>query len=325
MTSEYELVSPGTGAIGVVQVRGDVLSVLRGLGVKSLEIGRVGVREVPGVDQGVIAVFDAGCAWIMPHGGRAVLTRLREALHRAGANETSSASARSLYPESGSEVEAEMLLALSRAASPLAVDLLLDQPRRFASGCAEMPAESAARLRRLIDPPLVVAWGRANIGKSSLVNALARRSVSLVAEGSGTTRDHVGVTLNLGGLVVRYADTPGISEPAGADRDEAEIQRASQGLARSVASRADLILLCADATGPWLPAPGAGQSTLRVGLRADLGPVPGETVPEISTCVRTGEGLEALVARIRERLVHPGDLASGHAWRFWDAAGRGGT
>ncbi len=63
------------------------------------------------------------------------------------------------------------------------------RPKRFKNPASEARDRV---LRRLIDPPLVVAIGPPNIGKSSLLNALAGRSVALVADEAGTTRDHVG-------------------------------------------------------------------------------------------------------------------------------------
>src|SRR5690606_29621187 len=122
-------------------------------------------------------------------------------------------------------------------------------------------------LNRLVTPPTVVALGPPNIGKSTLLNALAKRGVAIVADQPGTTRDHVGVRLDLGGLVVTYIDTPGIDAAGAGDA----IQREAQELALSAAASADLVLLCADATSGFLAPPTGSGEALRVGLRADLG------------------------------------------------------
>ena len=54
--------------------------------------------------------------------------------------------------------------------------------------------------------------GRVNVGKSSLLNALAGRDVSIVSEQAGTTRDAMEVALNVGGYAVRLVDTAGLRD-----------------------------------------------------------------------------------------------------------------
>ena len=57
--------------------------------------------------------------------------------------------------------------------------------------------------------------GPPNVGKSSLLNALARRDVAIVSEEAGTTRDVIEVRLDLDGLPVVVSDTAGLREAAG--------------------------------------------------------------------------------------------------------------
>lgn len=304
-------------------------AVLAGVGVTGIGVGAVRVREIAGVDQAVIARWDDQFASIMPHGGSAAVAGVLRALHAAGARPgPDDLTALERHPEAADEVEARMLDALGRAASPLAVDLLLDQPARWRSPEGRGPFDAAdrarwARLNRLIDPPMVVAVGAPNIGKSSLLNALAGRGVALVADEPGTTRDHVGVSLDLGGLVVRYLDLPGFGPP----RDE--LDRAAQAAARELARHADLVLLCRDAgsafptldSPPAPPAPphsSPHQERLRVGLRGDLG-VAAET--EVAVSVRHASGLAELVAAIRDTLAPPTDRANPRPWRFWADGG----
>jgi tRNA modification GTPase len=305
----------GGGAIAVVQVMGDWAGVLRRLGVAPPPIGCIGLRRIPGVDDIVVGSVDGRWAVLTPHAGPAIVERLRGALRSAGAVEVDGVPARALYPEARTDVEAEMLRTLARAASPRAVDLLLDQPRRWDAGVPEVPAATARRLSRLIYPPIVVLRGAPNIGKSSLVNALARRSVSIVADYPGTTRDHVGVTLDLAGLVVHAVDTPGV----GASADDPAIQCASHHLVEAVVRDAELVLLCADGGSDFLDGPRAGVECLRVGLRSDLGPVRSGRA-DVCVSVRTGAGIEDLVGAIKERLVPAVDLDDPRAWRFWEAA-----
>jgi tRNA modification GTPase len=60
----------------------------------------------------------------------------------------------------------------------------------------------------------VVLLGPPNVGKSSLLNALAREECALVSDIPGTTRDVVQVLVNWGGYAVRLIDTAGVRETA---------------------------------------------------------------------------------------------------------------
>jgi len=304
----------GAGAIALVQLTGDIDHALELCGIRPVAVGAVVVRDLLGVDTGVVARWTPRSCQLMPHGGMAVVRQLAAALAACGLHEAARASAVDLFPEARSRVEALALEAVSRAASPLAIDLLLDQHRRWLlPGAASDPALDKVR-NRLIDPPLVVALGPPNIGKSTLVNALAGRTVSIVADVPGTTRDHVGVVLDLGGLVVRYVDTPGIRPEAGPM--EAEVFSAALRVARS----ADLLLLCGDVTshlpdthvvfGGNTPAP-----ILRLALRTDLGTPAFEV--DCQTSALLGDGLPSLVALLREALVPAAALANPAPWRFW--------
>jgi tRNA modification GTPase len=83
----------------------------------------------------------------------------------------------------------------------------------------------------------VAVIGPPNVGKSSLVNALARRDVAIVSEQPGTTRDVIEVHLDLGGYAVVLADTAGL-------RDSADgIEQEGVRRARARAESADLRIL----------------------------------------------------------------------------------
>lgn len=315
----YRLVTPppsGRGAIAVIDLAGDVEDALGKLAVATVRVGEVRLRSIAGVDEGLVARWSQTSASLMPHGGPAVVRAILQALRDAGLRAAQGGDPQPDYPEATTLLEARMLEALALAASPLAVDLLLDQPRRWVSvgerGDQGSPDDLARwrRLNRLIDPPLVVALGPPNIGKSTLLNTLAGRSVSLVADAPGTTRDHVGVALDLGGVVVRYLDTPGIGRAS----PERPIDTEAEAVAQRLAAGADLVVLCEDPTARAVEPP-AGMAVLRVGLRSDLG-MPAGAVDVAVSAVR-GEGLEALVSAMRERLVPKADLDDPRPWKFW--------
>lgn len=319
---EWKLATPAgvAGAVAIIELHGDSRVASGAIGLPPLDVGDVRLRNVLGIDRALVARISERCVQIMPHGGTAVVRAMLEALGARGIREACELSAMQRFPEARDEVEARMLAALSVASSPLAIDVLLDQPRRWRAhraGGEEVPREVAVVLRRLITPPLVVVVGPANVGKSTLLNRLAGRNVAIVADEAGTTRDHVGAVLDVGGLVIRYVDTPGLrktSEP---------IEVAARRAALELAAGADLLIVVGDA-GAGIPALSelnvaervSGRGVLRVGLRGDLGPAPGAA---LSVSALTGEGLGALADSIRCTLVPEEALRDPRPWRFWEA------
>ncbi len=143
----------------------------------------------------------------------------------------------------------------------------------------------------------VVIAGPPNVGKSSLLNAIARREAAIVSDEAGTTRDVVEVRLDLSGLPVVLSDTAGIREAEG------KVER--EGIRRTIAraEAADLVLWMMDATEPQpeLPSDLAAyeQRTLRVLNKIDLMRVK----PELregwrALSLKTGDGLSELVRAI---------------------------
>ncbi|HYE63218.1 MAG TPA: GTPase [Phycisphaerales bacterium] len=305
------LTPPGTGAVAIVQLHGDIDGALQACGLARVRVGQIALRDLMGVDRGLVARVRADVCQLMPHGGVAVVRELCRLLVDRGVREEASPDPRVLYPEARSEVEARALAVLARAASPWAVDLLLAQHALWAEAGTASDPERDRVLRRLIDPPLVVAFGASNIGKSTLVNALAGRGVSIVADEPGTTRDHVGVMLDLGGVVVRYVDTPGVRAGAGA------VEREALANAVELAVGADLLLWCGDAGSGLveLPLPLAGLPRVTVALREDMGRAGFEAEARVSAA--RGEGLPELAGVVRERLVPRELVERRQAWQFW--------
>lgn len=296
------------GAIAVIHVHGNISALLGALGADDVPAGAVALRNLAGIDTAVVARLDDERAVLTPHGGPAVVEALLAALCAAGAK-PDDADPRLLYPEAEDEVEALALRTLARAASPRALALLLDQPRRW-RGSSEHDERLSAELDRLVTPPSVVCAGAPNIGKSTLLNVLAGRTVSVVADEPGVTRDHVGALLDLDGLSVRWIDAPGLREPA------SDVEARAIELARHSIRDADLVLLAGDASADP-PAPedlGVEPArTLVLGLRDDIAPSPGA---ELSVSAAAERGLTALARRVRERLVSDEALESPAPWKF---------
>jgi tRNA modification GTPase len=148
-------------------------------------------------------------------------------------------------------------------------------------------ADSAARLR---DGFTVVIAGPPNVGKSTLMNALAGRDVAIISPIPGTTRDLIEVFLDLRGYPVILIDTAGIRE----SHDPIE----QEGVARACrrAESADLML--------WLDDGGDGQaprmksSTLAVRTKIDL--TTGDITAarpkeELAISAKTGAGIDRLL------------------------------
>ncbi|MGD0851990.1 MAG: ribosome biogenesis GTPase Der [Acidimicrobiales bacterium] len=90
--------------------------------------------------------------------------------------------------------------------------------------------------------PQVVIVGRPNVGKSSLVNRLAGKRVTVVEEHRGVTRDRKAVEVEWGGLSFDVVDTGGWLEAG--DSLEAKVSQQAE----AAISSADLVLLVVDVT-----------------------------------------------------------------------------
>jgi tRNA modification GTPase len=173
---------------------------------------------------------------------------------------------------------------------------LIEQARHLAGGVLDELRQALgtfARGERVRDGFVVVLSGPPNAGKSSLLNALARRDVAIVSATPGTTRDAIAVRMDLAGLPVQLIDTAGLRESA--DEIEAEGVRRAQALA----DRADLVLnLRAIDSQPSRTS--ASDRSLAVATKSDL---PGMIeAGEIGVSAVTGEGLSGLLDAIASRL-----------------------
>ncbi len=315
MTARWRIATPRSrpAALAIIELSSatlhDLDTALARIAGAVPAVGAITLRPICGVDTGIIARLSPTHAALMPHGGPAVQDAIADALDDLGFERADQPTPREQFPEAESDLEAAMLVALARAPSPLAADLLLDQPRRWRNADPDRPAtDRDRRLSRLIDPPVVAAVGPPNVGKSSLLNALVGRAAALVADEPGTTRDHIGATVDLAGLVVHWVDTPGRREAVGV---EAQAIQSAEPVIRT----ADLVVAIGDgsSTDPRSVCP--REPELVVAARSDVGPPAWRA--DLALSVRTGSGLEALVAAVRDALAPPADLESPEPWRFW--------
>ncbi len=178
-------------------------------------------------------------------------------------------------------------------------------------------AQSASRGAALREGLRVVLVGAPNVGKSSLLNALAEQDIALVTDIAGTTRDRIVQEIVIDGVPMHVTDTAGLRETQdvverlGIERTWKEIEQAQ------------VVLLLRDASGlagtnealeqEVLAKARSTRSVIRVMNKADL--VSG-TVPEtvVDTCwisAKTGAGLDGLRQRLLALAGWAGDASAG--------------
>src|SRR3954469_16058884 len=117
----------------------------------------------------------------------------------------------------------------------------LDIVRPLAAEIAQAVA-GAGRGERLREGLWVAIAGPPNVGKSTLLNRIAKREAAIVSPIAGTTRDVIEVHLDLDGYPVTLLDTAGI-------RDSVDpVEQEGVRRARARAAEADLVLWVVDAT-----------------------------------------------------------------------------
>lgn len=227
-------------------------------------------------------------------------------------------------------LSAAAAIALAQAATLRTASILLDQQqgalgRAFAAilqalegGEVAAAQDGLTQLARystvgqhLTRPWRVVVAGAPNVGKSSLVNALAGYQRSIVAATPGTTRDVVTTRLALDGWLIELADTAGLRAEA-EPLEEQGIRRA-----RATAANADLCLWLLDGSAPpvWPSEPlTAVQYVIN---KCDLPPAwdHASAAEAVRVSAQTREGLSVLCAAVVARLV-PDPPLSGVAVPF---------
>lgn len=91
----------------------------------------------------------------------------------------------------------------------------------------------------------VVLAGLPNVGKSSLLNAIARRDAAIVTDVAGTTRDVLEIFMDLQGMPIVVCDTAGLRS------SEDTVERIGVNRAVTAVSEADLVVWICDERGEW--------------------------------------------------------------------------
>lgn len=180
-------------------------------------------------------------------------------------------------------------------------DSLLDQiEKALATIAAELDSigDHAQNCERIRDGLTVLISGPPNAGKSSLLNALARREVAIVSDIAGTTRDLIEVRLDLDGFPIHLIDSAGI-------RDSADLIE-QEGVKRALkaAEKCDLTLWLAPADQDLdsHQLQNVSRETLLVRTKLDRLEAPPVVVEgEIFLSVKTGENLDRLIAMLKDK------------------------
>ncbi|MDF4005176.1 tRNA uridine-5-carboxymethylaminomethyl(34) synthesis GTPase MnmE [Luteibacter sp. PPL552] len=153
---------------------------------------------------------------------------------------------------------------------------------------------------RLNDGIAVAIVGRPNAGKSSLLNALAGQERAIVTDIAGTTRDVLREAIHIDGVALELADTAGLRE------SDDVVEREGIRRARAQLERCDVAVLVTDAAHAqadqaFFEGTPDHASRLTVVNKIDVdGTRAYQEGDVLGLSVRTGEGLDALRARLKE-------------------------
>ena len=338
-----QLTPPGRGAVATLLVAGPNAAKLiasgfhsakgRPLGAQRLGqivFGRFRVGEHPGEDV-VVCRRSEESVELHCHGGHVAVARIREGLIEAGCRAVA-------WPDWAVEQQPDPIasaarIALAHARTERTATVLLDQyhgalrraiesvEHALASHDGHAAAEQLDALvaradlgRHLVEPWRVILAGSANVGKSSLINALVGYGRAIVHPTAGTTRDMVSATTAIDGWPVELADTAGIRQ---SDRS---LEQAAIELARRQLASADLVLLVFDRSQPWSEGDrelaASRPDALVIHNKCDLPSPRDPSRPQgLLTSALVGEGIGDLIRAIADRLV-PDPPARGAAVPF---------
>jgi tRNA modification GTPase len=141
---------------------------------------------------------------------------------------------------------------------------------------------------------MVTLIGKPNVGKSSLINYLSKRNVSIVTDEPGTTRDVLEVSLDFGGLPVYLSDTAGIRN------SKSKIEKIGIAKAIKKANKSDIILILSDKNDFIIPSIDNSKKVFYINTKADL------KVEKLGEgyfiSIKTGQGIKDLIDQIVQHL-----------------------
>jgi tRNA modification GTPase len=281
-----------------------------------LWLGRLGEETSDEVVVTLKGARPVPCAEVHCHGGREVVRLLLEALAARGLR---ACSWQEFHQRTSSDpLRGAVLTALADAVTTRTAGILLDQYHgSFDRAIQDILAsweqgdqEEGTRLleslvryagvgRHLTTPWRLVVAGAPNVGKSSLINALAGYQRCVVAATPGTTRDIVTTSIAIDGWPIELTDTAGLRTAS------ESLEQQGVGLARQAVREADLCLWVLDASAApvW---PDCRTQTMRfVVNKVDL--EAGWDLDQANSAVRvsalTGSGLAELCDSVSDWLV----------------------
>jgi tRNA modification GTPase len=334
-TRVIELTPPGRGAVAVVLVAGpdaaravgQIFAAASGRPLDEAPLGRILLGRWGGPDGEEVIVcrrtideLEVHC-----HGGAAAVRGIVQRLRAQGCRRCNwqgwlqhreidplRRAARLALAEAPTLATAAVLLdqfhgALS-AALLAAADAISEEQWQPAADTLDGLIARGSFGTHLTRPWRVVLAGPPNVGKSSLLNALAGFQRAIVSPLPGTTRDIVTCNIAIDGWPVELADTAGLRENAAN-----EIEAAGMGLAGSAIAEADLVIVMHDVSVEHRGTSPGAASSLHVYNKSDLLPIgelpanllimeAGLAPPPLTSAV-TGEGIAELVAAIGQTLV----------------------
>jgi tRNA modification GTPase len=315
MTVEFhELTHRGRGAISVVGVRGEEARQFIGHCFRPVS-GKpftdtthrtivYGIWNSTNEDL-IVLLTDDQSFEVQCHGGFAAVESVKADLLSAGAIESNDDAS---WTFATNVHQAEVAIALESCLTQRTAKHLLQQFQLWGSAdvndaTVRQTALSFATFGlKLTSPWRIVLCGRPNVGKSSLINALAGFERAIVHPTAGTTRDLVSQNTAIDGWPVQLTDSAGIRDAGN------EIEKAGIAKAREVIDSADLVIHVVDATeqASFDPTVSQNRAGLIVVNKVDLckSPEPPNTdCPVVYLSAMTGQGMDELQSAISKSLV----------------------
>ena len=141
---------------------------------------------------------------------------------------------------------------------------------------------------------VITLLGRPNVGKSSLINYLSNKSVAIVTDEAGTTRDIIEVPMDFQGFPVILNDTAGIRSP------ESEVEKIGVNKALKKAELSDVILILSDNEDFSYPDLKSTCKKILVHTKSDLKTIHNKDIHNIS--VKENIGIDELIDLIVNHL-----------------------